>query len=170
MRFIVAMVAIVGMVVACGLQLASVPDAVSDAGGRRDATEPVVDSGVPLDSDAGFADATQDTGAIEAGIDPQCPVLLGELGYWSGKVNVHRDPMDGGWAVDTDCNSGANVDPLVYCKKYWGAAETVDTLDATTPESKPFTQGGKSEGPAPACGGLALGRGVAQHRCCKAPP
>jgi hypothetical protein len=175
MRLIVCVWVGLAGVAACGLQLTGTRDDVSDAGGRRDATELNSDGGVPQ-ADAGFTDASSgfDAGqAIDAGVDPDCPVFLGELGYWGGKVNVHRDAKDGGWAngsgwaVDNDCTSG-NLEPVLpYCQKYWDASAMFDPLSAPTPELKPFTSAG-SEGGAPACGGIANGPGVEQYRCCKA--
>jgi hypothetical protein len=177
MRFAVAVLVGVACVAACGLQLTGTQDDVSDAGGRRDATDPVIDGGGPQ-ADAGFTDAASgpDAGqAIDAGVDPKCPVFLGELGYWGGKVNVHRDAKDGGWAdgsgwaVDDDCSSG-NLEPVLsYCKKYWDASVMFDSLDAATTEIKPFAKAGQP-GNAPTCGGVEPYRGEQQHRCCKALP
>jgi len=38
--------------------------------------------------------------------------------YWSGKINQHVD-INGNWQTDADGVSGANLDRLTYCKKYF---------------------------------------------------
>lgn len=38
--------------------------------------------------------------------------------YWYSKVNQHID-SNGVWQTDTDGVSGANIDKLTYCKKFW---------------------------------------------------
>lgn len=49
------------------------------------------------------------------------PVIAGEIGrisYWYGKVNTRR-AINGPWLRDEDCTSGANLDPLAYCRKFF---------------------------------------------------
>lgn len=62
-------------------------------------------------------ESTQDldeaTGVAEQGL-PDTP----RISYWWGKVNAHRD-SGGSWTKDADCTSGANIDPLTYCKKFY---------------------------------------------------
>ena len=38
--------------------------------------------------------------------------------FWSGKVNQHVD-QNGNWQTDADGTSGANIDRLTYCKKFF---------------------------------------------------
>ncbi len=40
------------------------------------------------------------------------------IAYWSGKVNQHTDST-GQWLTDPDGTSGANLDKLTYCKKWY---------------------------------------------------
>jgi hypothetical protein len=39
--------------------------------------------------------------------------------YWYGKVNQHWDTSARSWMTDADGTSGANIDPLTYCKKFY---------------------------------------------------
>ncbi|MBA3454943.1 MAG: hypothetical protein H0T42_17775 [Deltaproteobacteria bacterium] len=39
--------------------------------------------------------------------------------YWSGKVNQHVDLERMTWETDPDGVSGANLDPLQYCQKWY---------------------------------------------------
>ena len=48
------------------------------------------------------------------------------ISYWSGKVNQRN--MDGKWLTDPDGRSGANVDMLSYCKKWWKDTTSVEKL------------------------------------------
>jgi hypothetical protein len=47
--------------------------------------------------------------------------------YWWGKVNLHRDIQTGQWKTDPDGASGANIDALTYCKKWY--PKTVSVKD-----------------------------------------
>ncbi|MCF7831858.1 MAG: hypothetical protein K9M36_03165 [Candidatus Pacebacteria bacterium] len=47
--------------------------------------------------------------------------------YWWGKVNLHRDTQTGQWKTDPDGTSGANIDALTYCKKWY--PQTVSVKD-----------------------------------------
>jgi hypothetical protein len=55
--------------------------------------------------------------------------------YWYGKVNQHWDLNQGVWKTDSDGVSGANLDKLEYCKKFYPNTiavreykyETIDT-------------------------------------------
>ncbi len=38
---------------------------------------------------------------------------------WWGKVNQHFDPAVGTWQTDPDGRSGANLDPLQYCRVWF---------------------------------------------------
>jgi len=121
--------------------------------------------------DAGATDASLDDAsldakpAVDAAVSGACgsgSAQLGEYATWFGKVNVHH-ATGGAWLVDTDCTSGADVNTVAYCKKFWPAAVTQIQLAAVSSDAKPFTSGG---GVAPACGGLALSPGQVQFACC----
>jgi hypothetical protein len=53
------------------------------------------------------------------------------IAYWPGKVNAHRD-SGGNWVKDADCTSGANLDPLTYCQKFYPATTSVTAVAVTT--------------------------------------
>ncbi len=46
--------------------------------------------------------------------------------YWSGKVNQHVDSKTGQWETDPDGVSGANINKLTYCKKWYPNTVEVD--------------------------------------------
>ena len=41
------------------------------------------------------------------------------IAYWSGKVNQHVNIATGVWATDPDGTSGATINMLTYCKKWY---------------------------------------------------
>jgi len=45
--------------------------------------------------------------------------LTPRISYWSGKVNQHVDVDAGQWITDPDGSSGAGIDKLTYCKKWY---------------------------------------------------
>jgi len=55
--------------------------------------------------------------------------------YWYGKVNQHVNLETGEWETDPDGVSGADLDPLTYCQKWYPSTigveeyqlETIDT-------------------------------------------
>jgi hypothetical protein len=47
------------------------------------------------------------------------------IAYWYGKVNQHIDPATGQWMTDADGKSGANLDQLTYCKKWYPSTTSV---------------------------------------------
>lgn len=137
-------------------------------GGDDAATAPH-DAGTTGDGDAAVdssVDATTDAQpAVDAAVTGSCPAgytQLGAYATWYGKVNVHR-ATGGTWLVDTDCSSGADVNTVAYCKKFWPASIMQVQLAAVSSDPKPFTSGG---GSAPACGGLALSAGQLEMACC----
>jgi hypothetical protein len=66
---------------------------------------------------------------------------LGRISYWFGKVNTHKAP-GGSWTWDTDCTSGANIDPLQYCRKYWPNTTSVTPVPVSSkPGNLWFTAG-----------------------------
>ena len=74
---------------------------------------------------------SQATGAVPEQGD------LGAVTYWYGKVNRHSEPKittlvgDVTWASDPDGSSGANVDTLAYCKKYFPSTQSVQYIGGT---------------------------------------
>jgi hypothetical protein len=56
---------------------------------------------------------------------------LGRISYWSGKVNTHK-PAGGSWTWDADCVSGANIDPLTYCRKFWPETSSVTPVNLSS--------------------------------------
>ncbi|MDB4998666.1 MAG: hypothetical protein JWM74_6098 [Myxococcaceae bacterium] len=118
-----------------------------------------LDAAVDAADAAVMPDSSTTSGACGAGF-----VEIGEYATWSGKVNVHR-PTAGAWSVDTDCTSGANVNTVSYCQKFWPTTTKQVQLGAVTSDTKPFTSGG---GVSPACGGVAPPGypGQNQFACC----
>ena len=51
------------------------------------------------------------------------------ISMWWGKVNQHN--VNGVWKTDSDGVSGANLDKLEYCKKFWPGTTRIQT---STPE------------------------------------
>ena len=58
-------------------------------------------------------------------------IVVGRISYWQGKVNLHTDPTTSVWTHDSDCNSGAQIDPLTYCKKFYPTTTSVTSVDVT---------------------------------------
>ena len=129
-------------------------DDARDAANDSEAVDATSDA-PPGDASNGSVNPQQ--GACAAGMKQ-----VGEYATWGGKVNVHKS-AGGIWSVDSDCSSGANVNTVAYCQKFWPAVVTQVQLPMVTPVDKPFTQGG---GVPPNCGGLAPHNGVTQFACC----
>ncbi len=94
----------------------------------------------------------------DAPIDPICGagmVVVGQFATWCGLVNTHTLP-GGGWAPDSDCSSGCNVNDVEYCKKFW--PEAVSEVAVPPSETKAFPQAG--------CGMSYSGAGQNQYACC----
>ena len=53
------------------------------------------------------------------------------ISYWQGKVNTRRD-SGGTWTYDRDCSSGAEIDPLTYCQKFYPTTTSVTTVEVST--------------------------------------
>ena len=45
--------------------------------------------------------------------------LTPRISYWSGKVNQHVDIVSKTWQTDIDGKSGASIDKLTYCRKFY---------------------------------------------------
>lgn len=52
-------------------------------------------------------------------------VVTPRIAYWQGKANHHVDLDDGQWVSDPDGKSGANIDKLTYCRKWYPATVSV---------------------------------------------
>ncbi|OIO20710.1 hypothetical protein AUJ17_05180 [Candidatus Micrarchaeota archaeon CG1_02_47_40] len=50
--------------------------------------------------------------------------VLGKIAFWWGKVNQHLQ-SGGAWTTDPDGVSGANLDPIAYCQKWYPSAKGV---------------------------------------------
>lgn len=147
----------------------------TDSGGARLPPSPAKDA-APIDesdasvTDSGAADAdaaadANDSSVVDSGGTTACGagfVQRGEYATWFGKVNLHR-ATGGAWLTDSDCSSGANVNTVAYCQKFWPGTTKQVQLAAVTADNKPFTSGG---GTSPSCGGVAMYPGQAQFACC----
>lgn len=128
------------------------------------------EASIDASADAGLDGAIMPDAAKDSAIDSSPPagacgagsIQLGEYATWFGKVNLHR-VTGGSWLVDDDCTSGANINTVTYCQKFWPTTTRQFQLAAPTSDLKPFTSGG---GVAPACGGIAPYAGQAQFACC----
>ncbi len=140
----------------------------------NDASTTPTDPDATSTADASLTpDGAADAAATDAALMPDSSttsaacgagfVQLGEYATWYGKVNVHRAGTSGTWSVDTDCTSGADVNTVAYCQKFWPSTTKQAQLAAVTADNKPFTSGG---GVSPACGGVALHPGQSQLVCC----
>ncbi len=128
-----------------------------DAGDLVDAS-PLTDADAAVDgADAALDSALPPTAACGPGF-----VQIGEYATWYGKVNVHR-ASGASWLIDADCASGADINTVAYCQKFWPTTTKQAPLAVVTPDNKPFTSGG---GSSPACGGVALSPGQNQFACC----
>lgn len=53
------------------------------------------------------------------------------IGYWYGKVNQHVD-SSGNWLTDPDGISGANLDKLTYCQKFYPKTTSIQDYKTET--------------------------------------
>ena len=58
--------------------------------------------------------------------------LTPRISYWYGKVNQHVDVNNGVWVTDSDGTSGADLDKLTYCKKYYPNTISVEDYSTET--------------------------------------
>lgn len=87
--------------------------------------------GLAIDADDARARQLADGGDTHPEFEPlPVAVELGRISYWSGKVNTHKSP-GGSWVTDGDCQSGALVDPLTYCKKFWPSTTSAVPVSVT---------------------------------------
>ncbi|MFT5359800.1 MAG: hypothetical protein ACI88L_000263 [Candidatus Paceibacteria bacterium] len=56
---------------------------------------------------------------------------LGQISYWWGKVNLHKE-IGGIWTTDLDGVSGANLNKLTYCQKFWPDTVTYEESGTET--------------------------------------
>lgn len=61
--------------------------------------------------------------------------LTPRISYWQGKVNQHIDINSGEWQTDPDGVSGAELDKLAYCKKWYPLTESVREYKKETIET-----------------------------------
>lgn len=137
---------------------------------------PSADAEAPLDSAFAAKDSSGPDALDTTPFNPdddapvgaaRCPVPLGEVALWAGKVNVHRSRPDGQWQVDADCSSGTYTERLAYCRKFWPSTAH-STLLALSSDNKPFAGGSFGAAP-PVCGGVDPFVGKLQYQCCGVP-
>lgn len=58
--------------------------------------------------------------------------LTPRIAYWWGKVNQHVDIATSQWVTDPDGSSGANLDKLAYCKKFYPNTTSVADYQTET--------------------------------------
>ncbi|MFA5929714.1 MAG: PKD domain-containing protein [Candidatus Micrarchaeia archaeon] len=58
------------------------------------------------------------------------PQVLGKISYWWGKVNMHNS--NGAWVSDPDGSSGANIEMVQYCKKFFPGTTEIRDSDPET--------------------------------------
>lgn len=85
-----------------------------------------------------------------------CNVPVPRIAYWQGKVNLHRD-SGGNWTKDADCTSGAGIDPLTYCKKFYPATTSVTSVPVSTKPALLWNTAG--------CGAQYSGDGLQEYTC-----
>ena len=56
---------------------------------------------------------------------------LGKISYWFGKVNQHTD-ASGAWQTDPDGTSGANLNKITYCRKFYPGTTDIRETDVST--------------------------------------
>ena len=66
---------------------------------------------------------------------------LARIAYWSGKVNQHYE--SDGWKTDPDGTSGADLDPLKYCQKWYPS--TTDYRQSESSSNKMFCTRGNQD-------------------------
>ena len=54
------------------------------------------------------------------------------IAYVMGKVNQHIDPVTGTWASDPDGKSGANIDKVNYCNKFYPGTGSISQIPNET--------------------------------------
>ena len=65
--------------------------------------------------------------------------------FWSGKVNQHWDLNEQVWKTDPDGSSGANVNKLDYCKKFYPG--TISVMEYKEETTNTWRNGGNTGGP-----------------------
>ena len=58
------------------------------------------------------------------------PQVLGKISYWWGKVNMHNS--NGAWVSDPDGSSGASIEMVQYCKKFFPGTTEIRDSDPET--------------------------------------
>jgi hypothetical protein len=68
----------------------------------------------------------------------------GRISMWWGKVNIRKGWSSGTWQWDADCSSGANLDPLAYCRKFWPGTAVAEAVPLSTKSSNVWKSAGCS--------------------------
>lgn len=90
-------------------------------------------------------------------------VVVGRISYWQGKVNVHTDATTSIWTPDSDCTSGAGIDPLTYCKKFYPTTVSITPVELSKKPPQLWNTAG--------CGQQYTSDGVQEWTCnAPAPP
>ncbi|MFA6999554.1 MAG: Ser-Thr-rich GPI-anchored membrane family protein [Candidatus Paceibacterota bacterium] len=99
-----------------------------------------LDSSTSLNSSSGTGSVTVNDGCANGAIysyttGAKCPNVAApitpttdptpRISYWSGKVNQHVDLSAQMWQTDADGVSGADIDKLTYCKKWYPKTTSV---------------------------------------------
>lgn len=73
-----------------------------------------------------------------------CSLLpkISKISYYFGKVNQYFDTVAGVWKSDPDKSSGANINKLTYCQKWYPL--TTSFLDTEQPETLIFCNAGQT--------------------------
>lgn len=97
-----------------------------------------------------------------AATSPTKPKLeaVGRISYWQGKVNAHTDPVTSIWLGDSDCVSGAEIDPVKYCQKFYPKTTAVEEVTVTKKPPNLWNTAG--------CAQQYSGDGIKEY-ICKAP-
>jgi hypothetical protein len=109
------LLAMVGIVAVVGI----VALVVTFAGGTARTATPVITY------DETMATEPANTAGDVINPTPRGADLTPRIAYWSGKVNQHVDIRTGAWMTDPDGRSGATINMLTYCKKWYPATTSV---------------------------------------------
>ncbi len=104
----------------------------------------------------GTRQAADSNTAVTASRSGSVILLRPRIAYWSGKVNAHLD-SGGTWTKDTDCTSGAGIDPLTYCQKFYPTTTSVTSVAVSPKPALLWNTAG--------CGQQYSGDGVQEWTC-----
>jgi hypothetical protein len=114
-----------------------------------------IEVGAPIATTEGTASAEASSSVPEHGqslsvtqgtaaVCPSGTGLVGQYATWCGKVNLHT--QGSGWASDSDCTSGCNINTVSYCQKFWPGATTQQLFSVTPSDTKIWQDAGCSGG------------------------